>query len=178
MKKIYKRLIVFLICFISSITMIHAASDTPTPVYKKKLMYGVDRVTIYIDDKGSPRASYWEILIENAVNNWMYTGYGANPFYGIFVDSNVGSNIDIYAKERSFFGEFAYIVLSEVAWLDINEKSIHPDYNDWYSTTIYLNDAYLREDEISNEEATGTFAHEIGHAFGLAHNGTNEYRNL
>ncbi len=149
------------------------AASTETPVFGHVMTGGIGRVTIYVDGTTAPTASYWEFLLVDAVDNWMYTGYGANAFYGIYVSSNVGSKMDIYGKTSSYWGADGPYVLASTGFYDGDNVPVNPSYNDWYFAQIDLNDTVLRRDDISNTQATGTFIHEMGHAFGLAHNNSN-----
>lgn len=171
MKKKISVFVLIIILLFMSISNIKAI--TATPVYGHVMTGGIGRVTIYIDGTTSPTAAYWETLLVDAVNNWMYTGYGDNDFYGIYVSSNVGSKMDIYGRTSSYWGSDGPYVLASTSFYDNNNAQISPYYNDWFSAQIDLNDTVLRRDDISNYQATGTFIHEMGHAFGLAHNNSN-----
>lgn len=56
-----------------------------------KMTGGISNVSIYIDNKTHPYATYYERLLKNAVNNWDNTGYGSNKFGYVYVGSNRGS---------------------------------------------------------------------------------------
>lgn len=76
----------------------------------------------------------------------------------------------IYNRYGSYFGNDSSNVLASTSFYNSSEIKVDQHYYDWYSATINLNDDVLSLDTVSNAAATGTFAHEIGHAFGLAHN--------
>lgn len=135
-----------------------------------KMTGGIGNVSIYIDNQTHPYATYYQRLIKNAVSNWDNTGYGTNDFNYVYVGSNRGSKIDIYNKYGDYFGEEKNNIYALTYFLTASETIIEkPAITNWYSATIELNDYKLSQDSVSNEVATGTFAHEIGHAFGLDH---------
>lgn len=139
-------------------------------VYGHKMTGGIGNVSIYIDNKTHPYATYYQRLIKNAVTNWDNTGFGLNKFEYVYVSSSNGSKIDIYNRYGSYFGNDSSNVLASTSFYNSSEIKVDQHYYDWYSATINLNDDVLSLDTVSNAAATGTFAHEIGHAFGLAHN--------
>lgn len=135
-----------------------------------KMTGGIGNVSIYIDNQTHPYATYYQRLIKNAVSNWDNTGYGTNDFNYVYVGSNRGSKIDIYNKYGDYFGEEKNKIYALTYFLTASETIIEkPTTTNWYSATIELNDYKLSQDSVSNQVATGTFAHEIGHAFGLDH---------
>ena len=50
-----------------------------------------------------------------------------------------------------------------------------PYSQDWYSGQIDLNHTKLSSSSVSDDVARGVMKHEIGHAFGLDHNNSNQY---
>lgn len=173
-KRIRSVVIVALICTLIMPTMVFAA--TPT-YYDHRMTGGISNVYIYIDDKGSPRATYWQNLIKSAVNNWMYTGVGANKFYckGYVSSGTSGSKIDFYARSAEFFGSATADTLAWTTFWDYDINQVNQYGSDWYSALIDINDTELRKDEYSNDDAIFVFIHEMGHAMGLAHNEGDPY---
>ncbi len=139
------------------------------PTYSHKMIGGISDIYIYIDDKEQLKATYWQNLIQSAVNNWMYTGVGANQFYALgYVSSGTsGSKIDFYARPANYFGIFGDEILGMTSYWSYDIRAVDPLSSDWYSAQIDVNDTLLRHDSISDHQAIGLFAHEIGHAFGL-----------
>lgn len=150
-------------------------NDLPTPIFGHKLVGGIGDVTIYIDSVGTPRATYWQRLIKDAVTNWMYTGVGANKFYGSYVTNSSSSKVEIEAVYKGFFGDDKDRV--HAGTLHIYQKQLagNPPKTDWDHAIISLNDDVLRRPSISDAEATGDIIHEFGHVFGLDHNNVNPY---
>mgnify|MGYP002069820034 FL=1 len=175
-----KRLAVVMtaICLALSPVLAVAAANTPTPVISPnhRMTGGIGNIYVYIDDKEPLKATYWQNLIKTAINNWVYTGVGANKFYCLgYVSSGVsGSKIDWYARSSGYWGNDGVSVLAETKFYDYGLNRVNPVNSDWYSGEINLNDPLLRQDRFSNDVCIGTFTHEMGHAFGLAHNNTNQ----
>lgn len=166
------------VCLALSPVLAVAAANTPTPVYSPnhRMTGGIGNVYVYIDDKEPRKATYWQNLIKTAINNWVYTGVGANEFYCLgYVSSGVsGSKIDWYARSDNYWGSGGFLVFAETKFYDYGLNRVYPENSDWYSGEINLNDPILRLDTISDDTCIGTFIHEMGHAFGLAHNNTNQ----
>ncbi|WP_302950351.1 matrixin family metalloprotease [Holdemania filiformis] len=171
-KKLLTCAITFIGIFVVAQT-VYAATATPT--FGGKFEKGVGNVTIYID--GNSGAGYWETYMKGGANNWMYPGSGmSNPIYIQFVSSNYGSSIDFYAKKDSYWtNQESYGVLAETLFYRYGER-IKPNpnnYTNWTFTEIYINDDNFRSPSFTNDQAQGTVIHEMGHAFGLAHNNSN-----
>lgn len=151
-----------------------------SPVFGHKYINGIGHIAIYIDGSTYPRASYWEPRIVDAVNNWMYTGYGDNPFYGVYVSSTYGSNMDIYAVNESYFDSLPstdnmYRVAGVTVRYGTDGIPVDPRYNDWFFAEIRFNHDLFSETLFPNEQANAVLAHEMGHAFGLDENPGNSY---
>ena len=148
-------------------------ADTMTPVFGYKLTNGVSNVTVYIDSASG--AGYWETYITSSANNWMYTGWD-NPIYIQFVSSNYGSTFDIYAKPNTYWtNQGNYGVAAQTIHRSPNATAVSPSHNNWLYADIYINDDAFRSDSFTNTMAHGTVRHEMGHAFGLAEDYTNQY---
>ena len=164
-----------LICFCVSLLFTTAgisvcASGTSTPVFGGKFVNGVGNTLIYLDYSSGIGA--WEGYITTAADNWMYTGW-SNPIYITFVSSDNGSNIDFYAENNSYWTARGYYgVLGETAQFR-NGQKVNQYSSNWTYAEIRLNDTLLRSDSVSNYNCQGTVCHEMGHAFGLAHNNSN-----
>lgn len=145
--------------------------------YKGKLRDGIGKVFIYLDyGKGTtanPGVGRYESLIVKAVNNWMYTGYGANPFYASYVSGNNGSYIDMHGYSASYGWPNQNAPIADTRYYRVNGTYYYLselDSNNWYYNIIRVNDTFVRQDSYSNASAQGTFAHEIGHRFGFKEN--------
>lgn len=92
MKKSLYLLVFIFVCFLSLLPDLSAATG---PIFGHKMTGGISNVSIYIDNKTHPYATYYQRLIKNAVNNWDNTGYGTNKFNYVYVGSSNGSKVDI-----------------------------------------------------------------------------------
>lgn len=173
MKKFYMYLAALvLIFYISGLTSLSAASNTPPPRFGGKLQNGIGDVKVYVDYPSG--AGRYESLFKTAVNNWMYTGVGANKFYASYISSNNGSNIDVYNKTNSFWGANAPI--AETRIFSYSGTRLYPgstSSQNWYYGIIYINHSKVGLDSFTNAQATATFTHEIGHVFGFHENNSN-----
>ncbi len=129
-----------------------------------KLQRGVGNICYYIDSSASSYTS----LINSAINNWVDTGYGWNPIYVTPVSSNYATDIDFYAR---YGDDISANVLAKTEFFNINEGLIDEHYSNWYFAKIELNSTSLKKR--TNDVQKGTIAHELGHAFGLAHQNSN-----
>ncbi len=151
------------------------AFDEEPPLLKGKYQNGVGNVTIYIDSASG--ATYWETYITKGANNWMYPGSGmSNPIYIKFVSSSYGSNMDFFAKKKTYWdATVRNSILAETQHFDGSDNRIYGAVKDWYYARIYINDDNFRKSSFTDEQAQGTIIHEMGHAFGLNENYTNQY---
>ncbi len=150
------------------------ALNSETPLFPGKYQNGVGNITIYIDS--SSGANYWETYIKTGANNWMYPGSGmSNPIYIKFVSSNYGSNMDFYSKKKTYWNSsIRDSILAETQHFDNSENLVKNGERNWYYAKILINDDKFRENSFTNEQAQGTIIHEMGHAFGLMHNNSNQ----
>lgn len=146
------------------------------PISSHRMTSGISNIYIYIDDKLPLKATYWQNLIKTAVDNWMYTGVGANKFYcqGYVSSGTSGSKIDFYARPSDYFGNNLNEMMGCTSFMSYSMNFVDPKNSDWYSAQIDLNDPLLRRDSVSNDLAIALFIHEMGHAFGL----DDEYTNM
>ena len=143
--------------------------NTATQTYgNTKYTRGVGNVTVWINYNSG--VGYWQSYINNARQNWMYPGW-SNPIYMNFVSSNYGSQLDLHLKYKSFWGSDS--VLAETRFYSSTGARVQPQKSNWYYSEIYINHDAFSKPSFSNEQALGTVIHEMGHAFGLAHNNTN-----
>lgn len=167
-KKLRLTIVAVLMCALLLPTTASAAG----PVFGYHMTGGISNIYMYIDSSGSPTASYWQNLIKSAVDNWMYTGVGANDFYcqGYVSSGTSGSKMDWYGRNSSYWGNDGDNVLAETKFYTYEINQVYPWNADWYSAEFNLNDPLLRQDKYSNDDAIFVFIHEMGHGFGLAHN--------
>ena len=118
----------------------------------------------YVDSS----ASGYTTLINNAVNNWVVTGWGWNPIYLAPVASNNGTALDFYLK---YSDQLGYSILGQTTYFNSYEVQLNPATTDWFFAKIDLNGSSLPNISYNNRQ--GTIAHEIGHGLGLAHQNSN-----
>lgn len=168
--KIFKKL-----CFVSILSLFSisaALATTTTPAYPKSLVNGVGNVTVYINYNSG--AGFWESFILNATNNWMYTGW-KNPIYITHVSSNVGSTVDVFKQNKNYWPNgLADSVLAETKLFVSGGGVADPYSTDWKYAEIHINHDNFIKPSFTNDQALGTIIHEFGHAFGLAHNNSNQ----
>ena len=138
-----------------------------TPQYPYSCSRGVN-VYYYIDG-GSNNALYNPI--RNAAYNWEHTGFGLNPIYLYIKSTNSGTAIDFYINDGSFWGSDGNSVLGQTFSRDASGTEINPYLSNWLYSDIRLNITTLSVRTFAEQQ--GTTAHEMGHAFGLAHYNSN-----
>lgn len=129
-----------------------------------KLERGVGEMYYYVDSS----AAGYTTLINNAVNNWIDTGYGWNPIYMYPVASNYATDVDFYAR---YGDEISSNVLAQTSFYDIYEGPVSPYTSNWFFAKVEINAPTINK--YSSTAQQGTIAHEIGHAFGLNHQNDN-----
>lgn len=135
---------------------------TPTFDNNAKFNRGVSKVCYYVDNSISGYTNY----INDALYNWVDTGYGWNPIYVTPVSSNYATHMDFYGVHEYNDSIIGYGVLGYVSYFDINSNRIADPPNepnrDYFYTEIKFNLDDIYKPNI-------VFRHEIGHAFGLRH---------
>lgn len=161
---------IFIVSICSFLVVQGIHINAMSPIIGGKYQNGVGRVVYWIDY--SSGANYYEYLIKNAVQNWMYTGYD-NPIYMYPVSSNVGSNMDFYAKTNAFWPGTS-TVLGETRFFKDGGSRVNPTVGiTYYYTDIYINHDTNKVRPANDVEVT--LKHELGHAFGLAENNQDPY---
>ena len=166
-------LVTILVCIIS---MGNVNAATATPIFGGKLAGGINSVT-YFQESNLLLDSRYGSEINKAFNNWKTN---SNPMNGYGkAQNNLTSKIDFYLKSNSF------------SLLDSNTLAITQMYSaktagnatdgvgtpltnlsqNWAFAKIFINDNTMGS--LSSSQKQGTITHEIGHAFGLAHNNSN-----
>ena len=120
---------------------------------------GVSNMYYYVDSS----ASGYTTLINDAIDNWVVTGWGWNPIYLAPVASNNGTALDFYLKGSDQLG---YSILGQTTFYNSSEVQVASN-TDWFFAKIELNSSTLPN--ISHNNRQGTISHEIGHGLGLAH---------
>lgn len=129
-----------------------------------KLERGVGKMYYYVDSS----ANGYVTLINNAVNNWIDTGYGWNPIYMYPVASNYATDVDFYAK---YGDEISANVLARTSFYNTNEIGVNPYISNWFFAKVEINSPTINKYNSTIQQ--GTITHEIGHAFGLDHQNEN-----
>ena len=125
---------------------------------------GVSNMYYYVDSS----ASGYTTLINDAIDNWVVTGWGWNPIYLAPVASNNGTALDFYLK---YSDQLSYSILGQTTFYNSSEVQLNPATTDWFFAKIDLNGSSLPNISYNNRQ--GTISHEIGHGLGLAHQNSN-----
>ena len=160
-KQIYFSVVAILVFAI--ISLLSTSVYAVTPTFWGACSRGV-HVYYYIDG-GSNNVLYQSI--RDAAYNWEHTGHGANPIYLYIKSASSGTAIDFYNTTSGFWGADGQYVLGETFHRNSSGARIDPDTSHWLYSEIYLNTDLLNGNY--SWERQGTAAHEMGHAFGLAH---------
>lgn len=131
-----------------------------------KLSRGVTNIYYYVDSS----ANGYTTLINNAIDNWIVTGYGWNPIEMAPVASNNGTAIDFYLVSGD---DLASGILAQTSFYNSSEVQLDPSSSDWFFAKIEINSSTIGT--CSDTIKQGTMAHEIGHSLGLAHQNSNRY---
>lgn len=163
-------IILAIICATFSFTSNVYAVENEAPYTQYRLSRGVSKMYYYVDSS----ASGYTTLINNAVNNWIDTGYGWNPIYLYPVASNYATEIDFYLLKGSQATDLwgAYNgTLAETFYFRIDESPIDNGryQENWFFTQIKMNDTNMYLSSMNDTIRQGTITHEIGHALGLSH---------
>lgn len=173
MKVIKSKIISTIIAIVALCLLPATGAFAVTPSFAYKYVNGVGNTTAWLN-YGSG-VGYWSSYITNAANNWMYPGSGmGNPIYINFVGSNYGSMMDFHLNYDAYFGGNR----DTYAWTRMFNGSgalTWPWNANWSYAEIHINDDMYRLPSFSNNQALGTTIHEMGHAFGLAHDYVNRY---
>lgn len=169
-KKLISMLIVLVMLITLTGTYVYAAT-TPRIPGGYYLAEGVGHVDYYIT---TPAAGY-TTLINNAANNWVYTGFGYNPIYMYRTYNFNASNMDIYGNEYiEFMTSKGYGAMT--AFVDVRTGGVHvpvdPGTSFWDYGEIYLNSGMIYGPEFNDQVRQAIITHEMGHVFGLDENPT------
>lgn len=138
-------------------TNIFATNNTQIK-WGAKLIGGVGNIYYYMD---SSVISSYKTATRNAANNWMYTGFGANPIYMYEYGNTTGTKMDLYGKYSGNNGILAttvtYSSMDDSAPVPLNKK----DTVNWAWGKITFNNS------LTKSSRQGVTAHEMGHVFGL-----------
>jgi hypothetical protein len=142
-----------------------------TPTFGHRYQNGVGNVSAWLNTASG--VGYWSTYITGGANNWMYPGW-SNPIYINFVGSNYGSMMDFHQNNDAYWGG-GMTVLAETKFFNSGGGQIGPTSANWAYAEIHINNDTFRSPSFSNAQAQGTVIHEMGHAFGLAHDQGNPY---
>ncbi len=145
LKKLSRKLCRYGFCIGLLVGMVLPTSAA-TPTYGHGYLNGVGNLSVYIDYNSG--VGYWQTYIDNAVNNWMYTGW-SNPIYMNYVTSNYGSNMDFHQVTNAYFAIDA-IGPSYVSYYQWGGQSVSPGNAGYNWTEVNINDDYFRQSTFIN----------------------------
>ena len=132
-----------------------------------KFNRSVSNAYYYVDSS----ASSYTYQINDAIDNWIDTGYGWNPIYIYPVSSNYATHIDFYKMSYSQDSILDSNTGAYTSFWDIYENPItslgSAPYSNYFYTEVRINS--------SINLPTKGIKHEIGHCFGLNHYDNNNY---
>ncbi|MDF2557390.1 MAG: hypothetical protein K0R71_1218 [Bacillales bacterium] len=143
---------------------IASAADTATPMYVYNLTWNIRNIYYY--NTTSAQNTY-ATSISNAAKNWYYPGWtnSLNPFTRTAIQSQSAIDIYTYNLNDGYNGKCEFYIFGYSSNYD-------PDAIDWDWCKVKLNDYNLSGESLTYIQ--GVVAHEMGHAFGLKHNNTNQ----
>lgn len=119
------------------------------------------------------------VHINNAIDNWVDTGYGWNQIYLAPVASSYATSMDFYGLTQSQaiarYGSTRYkTTLADTTYYLTDGTKIDMNSQSWFYTEIRLNNySMYTADVMEDIFRQGEIAHEIGHALGLYDNNYN-----
>ncbi len=139
------------------------------PTYKNDWEWNYNGAAYYYIVNLSPK---FQESAKEAASNWYKTGYHTNPLYPMTRTSTQSeSPIDLYKSNlgKNTYGRTDFYVLGGTK-LDFGDNNYGP-LKDWLYCKILINESLFNEDFGDNPTKRKILiAHEMGHAFGLAHN--------
>lgn len=169
-----KRMVVFcamILSLIFGISNVYAASCTDANqnqiFFNYKYSRSLNNTCYWISSSASGLTGH----INNAAYDWAHL---SNPIVMTPVSSSYATHMDFYGKNSSFWqyaGPKVY-VLGSTQHFNSSGAEIDSDTGgNWFYADIYINLDALNY----NMSIQATVAHEMGHAFGLAHWNSNPY---
>jgi hypothetical protein len=164
-----KKLVGFSLALVSAISIAIPSSTSAASHYSTfggELIDGVGNwgssvQHYWIDSSASGESS----RINSSMSAWVNTSHiRSTPIYFRSTTNRPSSVIDIYKGD---YYPKSFSVLGETKFYNSGGSEINPS-NNYSWTKIQLNAPNF--DSLSSFDKSGTIAHEMGHAFGLAHN--------
>ena len=163
-----KKVKLMMLCIVLVLSLFEISSFASDYTFKFKCTRGTDGY-YYRDSSISAYANH----IDDAKWNWEHTGYGENDVWLTRKTNTSGTIVDFYGVSQAYFGINAHLIVAITEPRNGSGTLIDPNKSDWLYSEIKVNLDKIAQ--INDQQVQGTMAHEIGHAFGLAHRNDNPY---
>ncbi|HIQ93805.1 TPA: matrixin family metalloprotease [Candidatus Ventrenecus stercoripullorum] len=163
MKKIRTFFVSGIILLLLTIVPIQAHATTYYTYNNHVITWNVENIWYYVDSSVS---SYYTYLILRGTDNWVHTGVGYNRLYPLTRTTNISlSAVDFYS-----YGLQPNTLAITTVYKRVNGQAVavNPNNENWLFAEIAFDENQMNTYE-ERLRLVGV-VHELGHAWGLAHN--------